>query len=140
MPLALDADGAPLKRNFVHVDDLVACMLCALGNPRARQQKFNVCMDEPVDYGQVAEHLRRRRSIPSVVCRTEFHSTWLDNSKAKFALGWRPRYCLRRFLDEAWGTCAAPTSTRRAPPRLAHVCGARRRLALGVACPYIHLH
>ena len=42
--------GNPLKRNFVHVDDLVSCMLAALDNPAAKQQKFNVCMDEPVDY------------------------------------------------------------------------------------------
>ena len=93
-------------------------MLCALDHPRARQQKFNVCMDEPVDYGEVAAYLRRRHSVPSVVCRTEFHSTWLDNSKAKFALGWRPRYTLRRFLDEAWGYVRAADD-----PRVVHYPG-----------------
>ena len=39
IPLALDADGSPMQRNFVHVNDLVSCMLAALGNPAAKQQK-----------------------------------------------------------------------------------------------------
>lgn len=43
-----------MKRNFVHVNDLVSCMLAALDNPAAKQQKFNVCMDEPVDYVRIA--------------------------------------------------------------------------------------
>lgn len=47
--------GNPLKRNFVHVNDLVSCMLAALDNPAAKQQKFNVCMDEPVDYVRIVQ-------------------------------------------------------------------------------------
>ena len=90
VPLALDAHGEPLRRNFVHVEDLVAAMLAALGHPAARQQKFNICMDEPVDYSEAAAYLAATRGIPSVECKTEWHSTWLDNSKAKFKLGWRP--------------------------------------------------
>src|SRR5437588_1436737 len=34
IPLLRDADGQPLKRNFVHVDDLASAMLAALDNPR----------------------------------------------------------------------------------------------------------
>lgn len=33
VPLLLDADGRPLKRNFVHVDDLVSAILAAIDNP-----------------------------------------------------------------------------------------------------------
>ena len=54
VPLLRDADGRPLKRNFVHVDDLVSAILASLDNPRARGQLFNICMDRPVDYGEVA--------------------------------------------------------------------------------------
>src|SRR6187200_992858 len=49
--LMLDGDGRPLLRNFVHVEDLVSAILLALDHPAARQQTFNICMDEPVDYG-----------------------------------------------------------------------------------------
>jgi len=54
IPVMLDPAGQPVKRNFVHVVDLVSAMLLALDQPRARQQTFNICMDEPVDYAQVA--------------------------------------------------------------------------------------
>jgi UDP-glucose 4-epimerase len=33
---------------------------------------------------------------------TPYHSTWLDNSKAKFLLGWRPRYDMARLVEAAW--------------------------------------
>ena len=36
VPLLRDADGRPLRRNFVHVDDLVGAILAAIDNPRAR--------------------------------------------------------------------------------------------------------
>ena len=35
VPILLDADDRPMKRNFVHVDDLVSAILAALDNPSA---------------------------------------------------------------------------------------------------------
>jgi UDP-glucose 4-epimerase len=102
VPLMLDQEGNPVKRNFVHVSDLVDSMILALDHPKARQQTFNICMDEPVDYRQVADHLHERRAMPSVEVKTPYWSTWLDNSKAKSLLGWRPRYDLIRLIDESW--------------------------------------
>ena len=102
VPLLLDADGKPLKRNFVHVDDLVAAMLAALDNPRARQQLFNICMDMPVDYGEVAGHLAKTRKLASVEIPSDFQSNWMDNAKAKYFLDWRPRYALEALIDAAF--------------------------------------
>lgn len=104
IPIMLDAQGRPVKRNFVHVDDLVSAILLTLDHPGARQQTFNICMDEPVDYGEVARYLQDSRGLPSVGIRTPFHSTWLDNSKAKFLLGWRPEIDLKKMIDRAWDT------------------------------------
>jgi UDP-glucose 4-epimerase len=101
-PLMVDAKGQPVKRNFVHVDDLVSAILLAIDHPKARQQLFNICMDEPIDYGEVAAYLYESRRYPSVTIPTPYHSTWLDNSKAKFLLHWRPQYDLRRLVDSAW--------------------------------------
>ncbi len=101
-PLMVDATGQPVKRNFVHVEDLVSAILLALDNPQARQQLFNICMDEPIDYGELAAYLQETRQLPHVVIPTPYHSTWLDNSKAKFLLNWRPHYDLRRMVDSAW--------------------------------------
>jgi nucleoside-diphosphate-sugar epimerase len=102
VPLLRDADGQPLKRNFVHVDDLVSAILAAIDNPRARQQLFNVCMDRPVDYGEVARHLARTRHLASVDIASRYHSNWMDNAKARHLLGWQPRYDLEMLIDSAW--------------------------------------
>jgi nucleoside-diphosphate-sugar epimerase len=102
IPVLCDANGQPILRNFVHVEDLVGAILLALDHPNARQQTFNICMDEPVNYRKVAEHLAQTRGLPSVDIPLPVHSTWLDNTKAKFLLGWRPAYDLTRLIDEAW--------------------------------------
>ena len=112
IPVMHDPDGQSLKRNFVHVEDLVSAILFALDHPRARQQTFNICMDEPVDYGEVARHLAESRGLPSVDIRTPYHSTWLDNTKAKFLLGWRPEYDLKTMIDAAWEYRRAPDDPR----------------------------
>jgi nucleoside-diphosphate-sugar epimerase len=102
VPVMLDPQGRPVKRNFVHVDDLVSAVLLALDHPGARGQTFNICMDEPVDYAALAAYLAESRGLPSVGVRTPYHSTWLDNTKARFILGWRPEYDLKRMVDAAW--------------------------------------
>jgi nucleoside-diphosphate-sugar epimerase len=102
IPVMIGADGQPVKRNFVHVEDLVSAILSAIDQPKARQQTFNICMDEPVDYGELAAYLAESRGLPAVEVKTPYHSTWLDNSKAKFALGWRPVYDLKKLADAAW--------------------------------------
>jgi UDP-glucose 4-epimerase len=102
VPVMLDPDGIPVKRNFVHVSDLVESIILALDHAKARQQTFNICMDEPVDYRKVADYLDTTRGLPSVELKTPYRSTWLDNAKAKFLLGWRPRFDLPRLVDEAW--------------------------------------
>jgi nucleoside-diphosphate-sugar epimerase len=102
VPLLRDADGQPLKRNFVHVDDLVSAILAAIDNPRAKRQLFNICMDRPVDYGEVAAYLARTRGLRSIDIPSRFHSNWMDNSKAKYFLDWQPDYDLEMLIDSAW--------------------------------------
>lgn len=102
VPLLRDADGRPLKRNFVHVDDLVSAIVAAIDNPRTERQLFNICMDRPVDYGEVADHLKRTRGLDSIDIPSQYHSNWMDNSKAKYLLEWKPDYDLEMLIDSAW--------------------------------------
>jgi nucleoside-diphosphate-sugar epimerase len=102
VPVMLDPEGRPVKRNFVHVDDLVDAILLALDCPGARQQTFNICMDEPIDYAAAAAYLLKSRGLPSVEVPTPYHSTWLDNAKARFILGWRPAYDMIKMIDAAY--------------------------------------
>jgi UDP-glucose 4-epimerase len=113
VPLMLDPEGEPVKRNFVHVNDLIESMVLALDHPKARQQTFNICMDEPIDYRHLAAYLRETRGMPSVEIKTPYWSTWLDNSKAKFLLGWRPRFDLKQLVEEAWSYQRSDWDTRK---------------------------
>jgi nucleoside-diphosphate-sugar epimerase len=112
VPIMLDPAGQPVKRNFVHVDDLAGAVLSALDHPKAHQQTFNICMAEPVDYGELGAYLARTRGLPTVEVPTPFHSTWLDNAKAKFLLGWRPAYDMEKLADAAFDYQRAPNDPR----------------------------
>jgi nucleoside-diphosphate-sugar epimerase len=113
IPVMLDPEGRPVKRNFVHVDDLVSAVLLALDHPGARQQLFNISMDEPVDYGEVGQYLLATRGLPFVGIKTDYHSTWLDNAKAKLILGWQPEYDLQKMIAAAWEYVRADDDPRR---------------------------
>jgi nucleoside-diphosphate-sugar epimerase len=113
VPIPLDPAGKPLKRNFVHVDDLVSAIEHAIDQPKANQQLFNVCMDEPVDYGELAAYLAQTRKLPAIDIPTPYHSTWLDNSKAKFLLGWRAQYDLQKLTDAAFDYQRGPDDPRK---------------------------
>jgi nucleoside-diphosphate-sugar epimerase len=102
IPIMLGTDGRSVKRNFVHVQDLISAILAAIDNPKARRQTFNICMDEPVDYGELGAYLAESRGLPTVEIQTSYHSTWLDNAKARFLLGWRPEYHLKQMVESAW--------------------------------------
>ena len=102
VPVLCDNAGNAIDRNFVHVSDLVRAIEIALLHPAAGQELFHVCMNEPVNYRVVAEHLAQTRGLDSVDVLTEYSSTWLDNSKAKFLLRWKPEYDTKRLIDEAW--------------------------------------
>lgn len=102
IPVMLDPNGQAVRRNFVHVRDLVAAILCAIDHPEARQQCIHVSMDAPIDYQAMADYLQETRGLPHVPIQTEFHSTWLDNTKAKLRLGWAPAVDMPAMVDEAF--------------------------------------
>jgi UDP-glucose 4-epimerase len=112
VPLLRDADGRPLKRNFVHVDDLVSAIIAALDNPRAERQRFNIAMDRPVDYGEVAAYLKKTRNLDSIDIPSDYHSTWLDNTKARFHLDWQPEFDLEKLVDSAFDYVRSPNDPR----------------------------
>lgn len=112
VPIMLDPAGTPVKRNFVHVNDLVSAILLAIDHPAARQQTFNIAMDEPVDYGDLGAYLARSRGLPTVPVPTPYHSTHLLNAKAKKLLGWQPEYDLKKMTDAAWNYQRAENDPR----------------------------
>jgi len=69
-------------------------------------------MDEPVDYREVAHYLNTTRGLPSIDVKTPYQSTWLDNAKARFLLGWRPRVDLPLLIEDAWAFQRAQSDPR----------------------------
>ena len=118
VPVMLDPEGVPIKRNFVHVHDLISAILLAIDNPGAKQQLFNICMNEPVDYGELGKYLSSTRNLPQVEIKTGFYSTWLDNNKARLILGWQPEYDLKKMTDDSWSYQRAVDD-----PRIVHYPG-----------------
>jgi UDP-glucose 4-epimerase len=102
VPLMRDQAGDPLKRNFIHVSDLVSAILAALDNSAARQRLFHIGMDQPVDYGTLAAILALTRNLLPVEIATPFHSNWLDITAARAALGWEPAVDLEAMVEMAW--------------------------------------
>ncbi|WP_425100422.1 NAD-dependent epimerase/dehydratase family protein [Tropicibacter sp. S64] len=102
VPLVLDRDGQPLKRNFVHVDDLVAAILAAIDNPAAERQLFNIAMTQPVCYGAMAAYLHRTRGLEAIRVPTDMIGNLLDNAHARQRLGWSPTVGLEDLIERAW--------------------------------------
>jgi nucleoside-diphosphate-sugar epimerase len=113
VPLLMEEDGTPVRRNFVHVDDLVDAILLSLTAGAARQRLYNICMNEPVDYGDVATYLAATRGLPSTPVRGPYVGNWMDNSRARAELGWRPAYDLAKLIDSAWDYVRPPSDPRR---------------------------
>jgi len=113
VPLLIDADGYPLRRNFVHVDDLAEAILAAIDHPAARRQLFNIAITEPVDYAVVASHLERTRGMTPVRIETPFVSNLLDNAKARLELGWTPKVDTAALCDRAFSYVRSPDDPRK---------------------------
>jgi UDP-glucose 4-epimerase len=113
VPLLLDPEGQPVKRNFVHVEDLVSAILIALTHPAARQRLYNIAMDEPVDYGALATYMQQARGLGHVPVQGPYVSTWLSNARAKAELGWRPEYDLEKLVESSWSHIRAADDPRR---------------------------
>ena len=63
---------------------------------------LKAAVSSPWIYAAVAGYLKRTRGLGSIDIPSPYHSTWMDNSKAKFELGWRPRFDLAKLIDAAW--------------------------------------
>jgi nucleoside-diphosphate-sugar epimerase len=113
VPLLLDEDGVPVRRNFVHVDDLVEAIVAALRASAAGQRLYNICMDEPVSYAAVADYLARTRGLPAKEIRGPYFSNRMDNSRAKAELDWRPSYDLETLIESAWSYQRSADEPRR---------------------------
>lgn len=106
------SDGSP-QRDYFYVRDAVRayCLLAeALDRPEVRGQAFNFGVNQPLTPLQMAAAISRvlgRSGLEPVIENTwqgEIRDQYLDASKAKRVLGWKPAFSLEQGLQEtvAW--------------------------------------
>jgi CDP-glucose 4,6-dehydratase len=104
----LRSDGT-YTRDYVYVQDVVeAYLLLAqrVGDAGVRGEAFNFSPERPVSVLEIAERLQSLMGRPDLApvilnqARAEIRDQFLDSSKARTLLDWRPQFSLDRGLGE----------------------------------------
>ncbi len=102
IPVLVDADGQPLSRHIVHIDDVVQAFSCAIGNRRAIGEDYNIAAPQPFRYREAAEYLSEKLSLPTIeIPSPQYHSFSIDISKARREIGYQPENDFPRMADRA---------------------------------------
>ncbi|MEX2581606.1 MAG: NAD(P)-dependent oxidoreductase [Verrucomicrobiales bacterium] len=105
IPILTDAEGVPLRRHIVHVDDVMQAFGRMIGNPSALGQTFNIAGPAPFDYRVAAEHLSAKLGAPTVELRCpDYHSFEINITRARTVLGYAPENDFFRMADRAVAT------------------------------------
>ena len=111
-PPIIRSDGTPL-RDYLYVKDGVRAYLTLaeqLDRPEVRGQAFNFGMDHPRSVLEIVEAIIAQSGDPNLkpvvlgTASNEIQDQYLDSSRARELLGWRPAYSLEEGLREtvAW--------------------------------------
>ncbi len=95
-------DGRPLRRQIVAVEDCVQAFLLALQRDGIEGQTFLIAMTDPFDYVEAAEYTARQLGIDVLDLVDPVGQDFcIDTTKARYVLGYQPRYDMRRLIDQA---------------------------------------
>ena len=102
IPILTDAQGTPLRRHIVHVDDVLRAFSRMLGNSSALGQTFNIAGPSAFDYRVAAEYLSAKRGLPTLELRCpDYHSFEINITRARTVLGYAPENDFFRMADRA---------------------------------------
>ncbi|MBL9200941.1 MAG: NAD(P)-dependent oxidoreductase [Opitutaceae bacterium] len=109
IPILVDAQGAPLRRHIVHLDDVLQAFGLMLGNPAALGRTFNIAGPAPFDYAAAAALLSSRLMLPTVTLRCPaYHGFEIDISRARRELGYAPENDFARMAERAIAARISP--------------------------------
>lgn len=95
-------NGKPMVRHIVALEDCVQSILLALRREGIEGETFNIAMAEPFDYAEAADYAADGLGIGVLsLIDPVGHDFWIDITKARHRLGYRPRYDIRGLIDSA---------------------------------------
>lgn len=95
-------DGAPMRRHVVAVEDCVQAYLLALRREGIEGETFMIAMNDPFDYVEAAAYAAERLGIGVAELVDPVGQDFaIDTAKARYVLGYRPRFDIRRLIDHA---------------------------------------
>ena len=95
-------DGRPSRRHIVAVEDCVQSFLLALTREGLAGQTFMIAMADPFDYVEAAQYAAQRLGIDVLELVDPVGQDFcIDTTKARYVLGYQPKYDIRRLIDQA---------------------------------------
>jgi nucleoside-diphosphate-sugar epimerase len=95
-------DGKPMRRHVVAAEDCVQSFLLALEREGIDGETFNIAMGEPFVYTEAAAYLAQRLKIDVVDLVDPVGQDFcMDVAKARYVLGYRPKYDIFGLIDHA---------------------------------------
>jgi UDP-glucose 4-epimerase len=109
IPILASAEGAPLRRHIVHIDDVMQAFDRMLGNAAAIGRTYNIAGPAPFDYATAAALLAKLLRVPTVTLRCpRYHSFAIDISRARQELGYTPENDFARMAQRAIAARTSP--------------------------------
>lgn len=95
-------DGTPMRRHIVAVEDCVQAFLLALRKEGIEGHTFMIAMNDPFDYVDAAGYAAKRLGIETLDLVDPVGKDFcVDTTKARYLLGYRPKYDIYGLIDHA---------------------------------------
>jgi nucleoside-diphosphate-sugar epimerase len=95
-------DGAPMRRHIVAVEDCIQSYLLALRTEGIEGETFMIAMNDPFDYVEAANYAAKRLGIEVLELVDPVGQDFcVDTTKARYVLGYQPKYDIRGLIDKA---------------------------------------
>jgi nucleoside-diphosphate-sugar epimerase len=94
-------DGNPMWRHIVAVEDCIQAFHLTLQKDDIAGETFNIAMEDPFDYVDLAKHLSQCLEIGTIsLIDPTGHNFCMDITKAKWMLGYRPKLGIHELIEQ----------------------------------------
>jgi len=95
-------DGSPMRRHIVAVEDCVQSYLLALRTDGIEGQTFMIAMTDPFNYVEAAQYAAKKLGIDVLdLVDPVGRDFCVDTTKARYVLGYKPRFDIFSLVDKA---------------------------------------